>query len=67
VRAQDLVAGPEHEMECIAEHDVRAQAFELLGRHRLDGAVGSDRHECGRLDRAMREREAATAGGARRA
>ena len=55
MRAQDFVARPQHEMKGVAEHDLGAEALELLGRHRLDGAVGAHRHEGRRLDGAMRE------------
>ena len=39
---------------------------QLVGRHRLDRAVGADRHERRRLDAAVRELEPAAARGARR-
>ena len=61
VRAHDVVARPQHQMEGVAEHDLRAEAFELLGRHRLDRAVGAHRHERRRLDHAVRELEAPAA------
>ena len=46
-------------MKRVSEHDFRANGFEILGRHRLHGSIGSDRHECRRLDRAARECQAA--------
>jgi hypothetical protein len=65
VRAQDLVARPQHQVKRVAEHDLRAQALELLGRHGLHGSICSHRHERGRLDHAVRQREPAAAREAR--
>ena len=56
--------GPQHQVKGVAEHDVRAEPFELLGRHRLDRAVGAHGHEGRRLDHAVRELEAPAARGA---
>jgi hypothetical protein len=39
------------------------KTLEFLGRHRLHGAVRADRHERGCFHHAMRELEAAAAGG----
>ena len=64
MRAHDFGARPQHQMEGVAQHDLRAEALELLGRHRLDGAVGAHGHEGRRLDDAVRE--CAGARGARR-
>ena len=61
MRAQDLLARPQHQVEGVAEHDVRAEALEFLGRHRLDGAVGAHRHEGRRLDHAVCELQPAAA------
>src|SRR5690242_7039467 len=45
VGCNHLRAGPEHKVVGIAEHDLRAQTLELLGRHRLDRPIGTHRHE----------------------
>ena len=52
------------EMERVAEHDLRAELAQLGGRHRLDRAVGADRHERGCVHAAVRELEHAAARGA---
>ena len=59
VRADHVDAGPQQQVERVAENDLRAQALELLGRHRLDRAVRADRHERRRVDDAAAERDAA--------
>ena len=51
-------------MKGIAEHDLRAERLEFLGRHRLDRAVGADRHEGRRVDHAARQVQAPEARGA---
>jgi hypothetical protein len=61
VREDDLRAGPQHQMEGVAQHDLRADAFQFLGCHRLHGAVGAHGHEGRRFDDAARHRYAATA------
>jgi hypothetical protein len=55
VPADDLGAGPQHQVEGIAENDLRAALDEFLRRHRLDRAVGADRHERRRFDAAALE------------
>ena len=35
MRGDHLDAGPQPEMEGVAEHDLRAEALELVRRHRL--------------------------------
>ena len=67
VRGDDLEARAQPEVKRVAEHDLRAELDELVRRHRLDGAVGADRHEHRRLDGAVRELEPAAPGAARRA
>ncbi len=62
--ADDVEARPQEQMERVAEDDLGADPVELARRHRLDRAVGADRHERGRFDRAAREGDAAAAGGA---
>ena len=54
----------QHEVEGVAENDLGAQVFELLGGHRLDRAVGADRHERRGLDHAVGGHERARARGA---
>src|SRR5690606_16643782 len=60
-------ARAQHQMKRVAENDLRSEADELFRQHRLDGAVGADRHECGCLDHPALERNAsaprATVGG----
>jgi len=51
-------SGAQHKVESIAEHDLCAEAFEFLGRHRLHGTVGTHWHERGRLYHTMRECQA---------
>ena len=62
VRGDDLEAGAQPQVIGVAEDDARADGLELARGHRLDGAVGADRHEDGRRDLAVRERERAGAG-----
>ena len=60
-RRHALGTRTQHEMEGIAEHDLRTGLGDRLREHRLDGAGGADRHEGRRLDRAMGRGDAATA------
>src|SRR6266480_4395558 len=62
--ADELVAGPEQEVEGVAEHDLRARRTEVVRREALHGAARADGHEHRRLDRAVAGRETAGAGGA---
>ena len=64
MRRDDLGPGPQPQVERVAEHDRRAEPFELVGRHRLDRAVGADRHEHRRLDGAVGQREPSAPRGA---
>jgi len=41
------VPGPQHQMEGVAKHDLRADLAQFLRRHRLDRAIGADRHKAG--------------------
>jgi hypothetical protein len=61
MRGDHLDPRPQPEMERIAEHDLRAERFELVRRHRLDRPIGADRHEDGRVDGAVRSFEPAAA------
>jgi len=54
----------QHQVEGVAENDLRAQSLELLGRHRLDRAVGAYRHEGRGLDHAVSGHERTRARGA---
>ena len=47
---QHLDAGPQKEVVGVAEQDLDAGIFELVGRKALDGADSTDRHEDGGLD-----------------
>ena len=64
MRAHHLHAGAQHQMKGIAENDLRAQLAQFLRGHGLDRAVGTDRHECRRLDDTALEGEATAARGA---
>ena len=59
--ADDVGAGPQHQVEGVAEDDLGAQVFQLLRRHGLDRAVGADRHEGRGLHRAAGETQPAAA------
>ena len=48
-------------MEGIAQHDLRAELFQFFRVHGLDAAIGTHRHEGGRLDLAMHQGEVAAA------
>src|SRR5213078_231548 len=60
----DLLAGPHVQVVAIREHQRRADAAEVVRGERPDGPLSPDRHEHGRLDRAVGEGEGAGAGGA---
>ena len=64
MRGDDGRPGTQHEVEGVGENDLGAQSCELLGRHRLDRAIGADRHECRGLDHAVSGHEPAGARGA---
>ena len=66
VSRHDVEARAKPKMKRVAEHDLRAERDQFVGRHRFDAAVGADRHERRRLDGAVRELEAATPRGVRR-
>ena len=63
-RRHALGARPQHQVEGVAEHDLRAGLGDRLRQHRLDRAGGAERHEGRRLDRAVRGGDAAATGGA---
>ena len=52
-----IVAGPQIQVIRVAQQDLRTEAFEIPVRDTLDGALGADRHEGRRLDRAVRCRK----------
>ena len=58
VGADDVGAGPEHEVIGVAEHDLGAQTNKLLGRHGLDRAIGADGHENRGLNHTVRQAQA---------
>ena len=64
VSGDDFNAGTQPQVEGVAEHDLGAERLELVGRHRLDRAVGADRHEDRRLDGAVGQREPSAPRGA---
>ncbi len=45
VHIDDVGPRAQHQVKSVAQNDVRAEPLQLLGRHRLYRAVGSDRHE----------------------
>jgi hypothetical protein len=45
-------------VEGVAKDDLRAEAFQFLGRHRFHGAVCAYGHECGRFNYAVRQCQA---------
>ncbi len=49
--------GRSHRWKVLPRIDLGAACDQLLGRHRLDGAVGADRHEGRRFDGAAGEAE----------
>jgi len=61
VLADDLGAGPQHEVKRVAEQDLGARAGHVLGTHGLDRAIGADGHERGGLHHTTRKRERAAA------
>jgi hypothetical protein len=64
MRIHDVGSGTQHKVEGVAKDDLRTEAFQFLGRHRLYGAVRAYRHECGRLNYAVRQCQAAQASSA---
>ena len=64
VRLDHVQSRPQPEVEGVAEADLGADFGQRGRRHRLDRAVSTDRHENGRLDLAVRQRQRAAAGGA---
>ena len=61
-RASTSRPGPQPEVEGVAEDDLGAHRLERRRQHALDAAVGADRHEDRRLDRAVVERRGGRAG-----
>ena len=59
-----LVPGAEEQVVGVREDDAGAERLEVARLERLHGGGGADRHEDRRLDRAVRRREPAAAGGA---
>ena len=57
-----LEAGPQEQVEGVAEDDLGAEFPDLVRQHALDRAVGADRHERRGLDGAAREADAAATG-----
>ena len=63
VRGDDVRARAEVQVVGVAEDDLRAELPQLARLHRLDGRLGADRHEAGRLDHAVRRHQTSGAGG----
>ena len=61
--ADQLAARPQVEMIGVAQDDLRTDLVQVCGRQRLHCALGADRHEDRRLDRAMARRQSAPPGG----
>ena len=59
--ADRLGAGPQHEVEGVAEQHLRAGLGQQARRHALDCSVGAARHERRRLHAAVARREPAAA------
>src|SRR5207248_858532 len=49
-----IVAGAQVQMVCVAQQDLRAESLEIAMRDALDGPLRPDRHERRRLDVAVR-------------
>ena len=64
VRLDHLQSRAQIQVEGVAEDDLGAERAQLVGRHRLDRAVGAHRHEGRGLDAAARKAQPAAAGGA---
>ena len=62
MRRDHFQPGPQPQVEGIAEHDVGADVLQLDRRHRLDRAIGADRHEGRGFHRAVGQRQGAAAG-----
>jgi hypothetical protein len=60
----DFRARAQPQVEGVAQHDLRADLFQFVRHHGLDAAIGAHRHEDGRLDHAVVQRDAAAAGAA---
>ena len=58
VSADDRGAGPQQQVQGVAEDDLGAESLELLGGHGFHRAVGPHRHESRCLDRPVCGREA---------
>ena len=61
VRRDDVDARAQPQVKRVAQDDLRADVEQFVGRHRLDRAVGADRHEDRRVDDAVRQRQSAAA------
>ena len=64
MRGDDGRTRAQHQVEGVGQNDLGAQPLKLLGRHRLDRAVGAYRHEGRGLDHAVSGHERAGARGA---
>jgi hypothetical protein len=62
VRGDHVESRSQPQMKRVAEHDLRVHFHQFVRCHRLDGAIGADRHEHRGLDGAVRERDAGAPG-----
>ena len=62
-RGDDLLTGPECEVVRVRQHHRRAGLTKVVGCDPLDGRLRADRHENGRLHRAVRRLQAPQARG----
>jgi hypothetical protein len=44
--ADDISAGPQHQMKSISQNDLGTGSHEFLRRHGFDRAISTHRHEC---------------------
>jgi hypothetical protein len=64
MRGDHVQAGPQPKVKGVAEDDLGAELAQFMRRHRLDGAIGADRHERRRIECAVSEHDAPAARGA---
>ncbi len=60
-----ILAGPDVQVVCVGQDDLRADGLEVGGRERAHRRLGADRHEHRRLDGAVGQGQRARARGAR--
>jgi len=55
-----LMSRSQVEVICVRQDDLRADAMQIIWVKRLHGGIGTDRHEVGRFNDAVRQRERAS-------